>query len=319
MLGPLISSVAAAPSCRRVIDSHLHIWSDGTAPFPWAVPPPPLLEKTATAEAMLEGARAAGVTGALIVQPANHKFDHTYVSSALKAHPGFFRGMALANPTLPPDEAVLELERLRADGFVAVRFNAGLFPGGMDSAVGRALFRRAGELGMPVGVMAFGGIEPHVGAIRALCAESPGTPLILDHFGFFRQPATGGLLGDSASNDEGAWAALLALASLPSAHVKVSAAFRASAEPPPHLDLQRRVAELVAAFGAERLLFGTDFPFCTLGGNGPEPSAAAQTYEQAVRHPEFWEVEGLTEAGRDLVLGGTAARLFGFPDVIPDA
>ena len=75
----------------------------------------------------------------------------------------------------------------------------------------------------------------------------------------------------------------------------------------------------MAAFGAERLLFGTDFPFCTLGGNGPEPSAAAQTYEQAVRHPEFWEVEGLTEAGRDLVLGGTAARLFGFPDVIPDA
>lgn len=39
------------------------------------------------------------MSGALIIQPGNHKFDHSYVTSVLKAHPDKFVGMLLANPT----------------------------------------------------------------------------------------------------------------------------------------------------------------------------------------------------------------------------
>ena len=59
--------------------------------------------------------------------------------------------MGLANPTLPPAE-VAALEALHAAGFVGVRFN-GAFEGGLTSDVGRALYKRAGELEMPVGVV----------------------------------------------------------------------------------------------------------------------------------------------------------------------
>ena len=305
--------MSAAGRSHRIIDSHLHVWSDGSEPYPWVAAPPPLLAKTATAEAMLEGAKGTGVDGALIVQPANHKFDHSYVVSALRAHPTFFRGMCLANPTLTPAAAAAELERLHSEGFVAVRFNPGLFPDGqMDSEVGRALYARAGELQMPVGVMAFGGLPPQIAPIRALLAHSPSTTLILDHLGFFRQPALGGLLGDAAADDEEAWGQLLALAAFPQVHVKLSALFRASSEVPPHLDLQPRLAQLLAAFGARRLLFGTDFPFVTLGGNGPEPTAAAQSYAEAVGNVGAWSVDGLDEEARGELMGGTAARLFGF-------
>ena len=65
-----------------------------------------------------EGAAREGVGGALVVQPANHMHDHSYVSEALKAHPTFFRGMGLANPTLPPEEAIAALEALHTAGFV---------------------------------------------------------------------------------------------------------------------------------------------------------------------------------------------------------
>jgi predicted TIM-barrel fold metal-dependent hydrolase len=213
----------------KIIDTAVHVWSDGEPPYPWEVAPPEELQKAATHDALAHSARAAGIAGALIVQPANHKFDHSYTTAALRAHPNFYRGMMLANPTLEPAAAVAELERLHGEGFVGVRFNPYLFPAGMDSPVGRALYKRAGELKMPVGVMCFQGFLPQLPALTALLDASPATTLVIDHLGFFRQPATGGLQGAAAANDEAAWKALLSLAVRPQVHVKVSALFRLSA------------------------------------------------------------------------------------------
>lgn len=36
--------------------------------------------------------------GALIVQPSNHMFDHSYVTKVIRAHPRKFVGCLLANP-----------------------------------------------------------------------------------------------------------------------------------------------------------------------------------------------------------------------------
>ncbi len=313
----LVATLASAPAARRstehtckVIDSAVHVWSNGQPPYPWAVAPPEELTTTATYEALTASTQAAGVAGALIVQPANHKFDHSYVTAALRAHPDLYRGMCLANPTLSPVAAAAELARLHADGFVGVRFNPYLFPDGMDSPVGHALYKKAGELQMPVGVMCFKGLLPQLPALTALLDASPATTLIVDHLGFFRQPATGGLQGGGAANDEAAWEALLALAARPQVHVKVSALFRASAEPPPHKDLQPRVRQLLESYGARRLMWGSDFPFVLLGGQ--ERNDYALNYAQASFVPAEWEVAGLDEQAREQLMGGTAQRLFGF-------
>ena len=82
-------------------------------------------------------------------------------------------------------QAVETLEALHAAGFVGVRFNPYLFPDGMDSDVGRALYAKAGELGMPVGVMAFGGfpaqVQGRVGSGRSTRsrAHHPALPSLL--------------------------------------------------------------------------------------------------------------------------------------------
>ena len=180
------SRALAIGSDRKVIDSAIHLWSDGAPPFSWASAPPSNLQRVATTEQYVTAAKAAGVSGALVVQPANHLYDHSYVTKALNDHPDFFRGMGLANPTLPPAEAVAALEALHAAGFVGVRFNAGNFADGLDSDVGRALYKRAGELRMAVGVMAFSGLGPFVDDLEALLKAYPSTTLIIDHLGFFR-------------------------------------------------------------------------------------------------------------------------------------
>jgi predicted TIM-barrel fold metal-dependent hydrolase len=250
------------------------------------------------------------------VQPANHAYDHSYVTKVLKEHPTFFRGMGLANPTVPPAEAVAALEALKADGFVGVRFNAGAFEGGLTSPVAKALYARAGELGMPVGVMAFKGLGPFVPALQTLCDEYPATQLVIDHLGFFRQPAIGGQLGNAAANDEASWRGLLSLAKYPQVYVKVSALFRASGDKPPFFDLQPRVAELLEAYGASRLMWGSDFPFVLPGGfplpEGVTSTPAALTYADAAQVTTQWQLEGLDEEARAALMGGTAAKLFQF-------
>jgi hypothetical protein len=50
-------------------------------------------------EVLLGAMQAAGVSGALVVQPANHMYDHTYLNAVLAAHPGKLAGCCLADPT----------------------------------------------------------------------------------------------------------------------------------------------------------------------------------------------------------------------------
>ena len=70
-------------------------------------------------------------------------------------------------------------------------------------------------------------------AIKALAQYSPSTTLIIDHMGFFRQPAIGGQLGDAANNDKDAWDALLSLAALPSSSGPGANRAAAIAQSPP--------------------------------------------------------------------------------------
>eukprot|EP00965_Chrysotila_dentata_P162604 5369072-Pleurochrysis_carterae.AAC.4 len=333
------TSISMSKQEVQVIDSHLHVWSDGQTPFPWTVEPPDELRTTATTDAYVKSAMAAGITGALVVQPANHKFDHSYVSAALNAHPGFLKGMCLANPTLSVEQAVADLQHLHSQGYCAVRFNPYLFPrpDGMDSDVGRALYAKAGELGMPVGVMAFSGLPAQMPAICALLKHAPQTTLIIDHMGFFRQPATGGLIADAAEYERlmqllcpATWRAGIVCSFSPSTclrssshpiascslqvFIKVSALFRLSSELPPHLDLQPRLKQLLQTYGANRLMWGSDFPFSTLGGN--TPTSCGMEYAQTVELLGFWSMQELDPTALKQLMGGTAAKIFGFVEPV---
>lgn len=238
------------------------------------------------------------VDGSLIVQPINHKFDHSYVTNALKKYPTRFKGMMLHDPSLPNEEAVSRLEDLALKGFVGVRFNPYLWPkrdeGGWIpmstlGGAGVAVYQRCAELQMPVGVMCFQGLQLHYDDILSLLELSPKTTLILDHFGFTSFTKEG----------EAAFSQLLQLAQYPQVVVKVSALFRLNDEPPYNRVRRERFLPLLEAFGPDRLMFGSDFPFVL-----EQPESYGGTVELVRSWLE-------TDEQVSAVMHGTADRLFG--------
>ncbi|KAL9188505.1 hypothetical protein ACHAXT_006883 [Thalassiosira profunda] len=298
LVRPTILALSTAASTRAfsamspVIDSHLHVWAtadEAASRFPYAGAdqvPPPQLQNAASPSELLAKMAEAGVDGALIVQPINHKFDHSSTRTDLK-------GCCCMTPASP--RTVERLEELVLAGFVGVRFNPYLWPEGelMSDECGLAVYKRCAELKVPVGVMCFKGLNLHIDDIETLIAKSPDTPLILDHLGFCSL--------NEAAGDK-AFEQLLSLARHPNVYVKVSALFRNVGEVdsfPYEKVKEKRFGPLLKAYGASRLMVGSDFPFVleTEGG-----------YKGAIHTVQSWIPAG---SDRDALMGGTAEKLFG--------
>ncbi|XP_058103066.1 uncharacterized protein LOC131246719 isoform X6 [Magnolia sinica] len=164
MSASIATESSSSPS--KIIDSHLHVWAtprEAADKFPYFPGNEPtlqgdvdfLLKSIQSAAHLTNSMEEAGVDGALIVQPINHKFDHSLVTSVLKKYPSKFVGCLLANPA-EDGSGIKQLEDLiLKDGYRAVRFNPYIWPSGqkMTNEVGKAMFSKAGELGVPVGFM----------------------------------------------------------------------------------------------------------------------------------------------------------------------
>ncbi|KAK9276731.1 hypothetical protein L1049_006267 [Liquidambar formosana] len=240
----------------KIIDSHLHVWAspqEAADKYPYFPGQEPTLP--GNVDFLLQCMEEARVDGALIVQPINHKFDHSLVTSVLKKYPSKFVGCCLANPA-EDGGGIKQLEDLvLKDGYHAVRFNPYLWPSGqqMTNEIGKAMFSKAGELGVPVGFMCMKGLNLHISEIEKLCAEFPSTVVLLDHLAFCKPP----------TNDEEslAFSELLKLSRFPQVYVKFSALFRVSRMPFPYQDLSHILSQVVSSFGANHVMWGSDFPF----------------------------------------------------------
>lgn len=278
-----------------VFDSHLHVWAplEQADDFPYFPGQEPTIP--GSVEVLLEEMRENLIKGALIVQPINYKFDHSYVSSVLQRYPGKFVGCCLADPTEGGGGA-RELERLvTEEGYRAVRFNPYLWPSDqkMTNTVGKAMFAKAGQLGIPVGFMCFKGLLLHIAEIEELCSEFTGTTVLIDHLGFCKPPKN--------ESDFKAWKCLLNLANFPNVFVKVSAFFRVSREQFPYKDTWPLLKELIATFGAQRLLWGSDFPFVV----GECGYANAKKVLDLAK-----ESMSISDEDMELIMGGAALNLF---------
>ncbi len=113
-------------------------------------------------------------------------------------------------------------------------------------------------------------------------------------------------MADSPANEPAKLELLLALARYPRVHVKISHMWTVSREVFPYADAAAQVRRLVGAFGAERLMAGTDWPV----------SLKQVSYAQAVRlfrvHLPF-----LSAAEHEEILFRTVQRVwpFGFDTV----
>ncbi|KAJ7561860.1 hypothetical protein O6H91_03G044400 [Diphasiastrum complanatum] len=239
----------------KKIDSHLHVWASPEEAKEYPYFPGQETTLIGSSDDLLKSMEEAGVDGALIVQPINYMFDHSYVTSVLQKHPDKFLGCFLADPS-DGGNGIAKLEHLvTKEGYKAMRFNPYLWPPNekMNNEIGRKLFAKAGELGIAVGFMCFKGLLLHVEEIEDLCSQSPSTIVLIDHFGFCKPPLN--------EVEDKSLTRLLQLARLPQVYVKVSAFFRVSRDEFPYRDTWPVLKRLLSSFGAKRLMWGSDYPF----------------------------------------------------------
>ncbi|KAL7094032.1 hypothetical protein ACP275_11G075900 [Erythranthe tilingii] len=289
-------STGNRPDPPKVIDSHLHVWASpqqAAKEYPYFPGQEPTLP--GHVDFLLECMREAGVDGALIVQPINHKFDHSYVTSVLKKYPSKFLGCCLANPA-EDGTGIKHLQDLVSkDGYRAVRFNPYLWPSGqlMTNEVGKAMFAKAGELGVPVGFMCMKGLDLHLSEIEQLCTEFPSTVVILDHLGFCKPPTN--------YEEEKIFSKLLHLSRFPQVYVKLSALFRVSRNPYPYEDLSDVLSKIVSSYGANRVMWGSDFPFVV-------PECGYKEAKEAVT--KLIEQVELSSSEKEWIMGRTVYQIF---------
>ncbi|GAB2280703.1 hypothetical protein Dimus_015329 [Dionaea muscipula] len=289
-------TTSSAPPPSKIIDSHLHVWAspqEAAEKYPYFPGQEPTFP--GDVDFLLQCMEEAGVDGALIIQPINHKFDHSLVTSVLKRYPMKFIGCCLANPA-KDGSGVNQLEELISkDGYRAIRFNPYLWPSGelMTNEIGKAMFSKAGDLGVPVGFMCMKGLNQHITEIEELCANYPSTTVLLDHLAFCKPPR---------SDEEAvAFSNLLKLSRFPQVYVKFSALFRVSRDKFPYGDLTSMLSQLVSIFGANRVMWGSDFPFVVR-------ECGYKGAKEAVSHLAHQVPLSAEELG--WIMGGTAMQLF---------
>lgn len=267
------------------IDSHLHIIDPVGFPFPDGPGYRPRPEEIGTADALLATLTANGATHGLLVQPSGYRFDNSAMLDAMARSGGRLRGIAV----VPLDTSLEEMRALVAKGVVGVRFNLVQSDrDAFDRPETRRFLRDAAAVGWFIQI--FTSAERWLD-LAPVVLESPAR-MMIDHLGGLK--ASGGLSQAGAS-------AFLALARQTDAVVKLSAPYRLSQRYPEYDDLDEIASAVIDAFGPDRCVWGSDWPFINI--------AVRPQYEDLIRVLERWLPNA---AARRHVLWDTPARLFGF-------
>lgn len=280
-----------------MIDSHIHLWDLTRRPVPWLDP----VRQAAIDRSFLPGdylaeADRAVVGEAIIVQALNLPAETADCLAYAAAEPrllGVVGWVDLRSPHWRDD-----LARFRAGPggakLVGIRHQA------QEEADPAAWFadplvaagvRGLGELGLPFDVMARANQLP---VVERLIAGAEGTVCVLNHAG--KPPISDGW--DSPGMQS--WRdALTRIARLPNARIKLSGLTTLAGPGWTPVDLAPVVEFLLLRFGADRVIWGTDWPVSATAADYPATVAALRDL-----------TAGLHLAERDAVFSGNARQLY---------
>lgn len=236
---------AALPS-PLMIDSHVHVWkTDPRYPYAMDRKAPP---QDFTAEMLLSLMAANGVARTVIVQVIHYRWDNRYLADVLRQYPDKFQGICRVNPEDPA--APEHLARLTTDeGFRGVRLSPSDKADGdwIRGSLMKPLWRQAADLKVPMTILAAPSRMPD---LIPWIEQNPELTVVIDH------------MADSPLNHPDELNKLLALARYPQVYVKISHMWSLSQQSYPYPDAAQQVKQVFDAFGAQRLMWGTDWPIC---------------------------------------------------------
>jgi predicted TIM-barrel fold metal-dependent hydrolase len=275
-----------------IVDTHTHVIARDEARHPLrpsGVGSQWFRDAPCTADELAALTADAGVDAAVLVQAFGaYTYDNSYIVDAAASRPDRFVSIAIVDAEDRRSPARLR-ELAREPRFAGVRlFSIGALerpqPAWLDDPATFPLWEACADLGLPVVVAC---LPEHFPRLERVLQRFPEQPVVLDHCGFVE--LGGGPPYPKASK-------LFRLAGRANLHCKVTSHVleAAGAEGGAALIVDRLVAE----FGAERLVWGSDFPQ-THDRPYIELLALAR---RACAH--------LSTRDRDLVLGGTATQLW---------
>ncbi len=231
-----------------IVDSQVHIWAADSPERPWPARHEPHRPEPITADDLLREMAAAGVDRVVLVPPSWEGERNDVVLAAARAHPERFAVMGRLDPEAPQSRAALREWRAQP-GMLGLRFTfhrPSLQP---LLTEGRAdwVWAEAERLGIPVMLTCPHAILHH---LERIAERHPGLRLTLDHLGLLP-----GTKDEEAFRD---FEKLLALARLPGVAVKASALPCYTSDAYPYRRLHPYIERAVAAFGPERVFWGTD-------------------------------------------------------------
>lgn len=286
-----MAAIRADPSAAvaRLVDTHIHVWTAADPAYPMRVPPQRYPAWRGTTEEYLADMDSAGLDRAVIVQIPHHRFDHSYVLAARDAHPHRFAVVGLLDPYHP--DAADTLHRLvRHESIQGIRIT--LRPGQrLDLDRLTPLCRRAADLAAPVLMQ----IAPeHLPAIDDLARRFPGLAILIDHVGM-PSLQDGPPFGDLEP--------LFRAARHPNLHVKASHLYGLNRPGNQERHIPALLRALRDAFGADRLLAGSNWPLVRDKGG---LARWAHDMRQAIA---TWPPND-----QHAILAGTASRLYRWSD-----
>lgn len=281
----------------RVIDAHQHLWDLGSGEYPWLTPEAGAIYRSFHVEDAEPLVAASGVDDVVLVQAAGNLADTRAMIAAADRWDRVVGIVAWA--PLTDDAATAEvLERYATDRrIVGIRHQNHDEPDPdwlLRPDVARGL-ARVEHTGLAYDVIAV--VPRHLELVPVLAERFPQLRLVIDHLA--KPPL--------ATNDLRQWeASLRRAAAYPNVTAKVSGLDTAAAPGYTAADLRPALDIALDAFGADRLMFGTDWPVSILGGG----------------YARWWEVlcellAPLTTEERAAILAETAAAVYRIKQEVP--
>ncbi|MDA0660601.1 MAG: amidohydrolase family protein [Planctomycetota bacterium] len=269
-----------------IVDAHLHVWraaEEGSNSVRVIVPPQTDVPLELAEETFDDYAVSRGV----LVQPAFRGEDNSYLASCIRQSPDQFAGVCVVDPRQP--NAELRLRYWVDRGFRGVRirprFSEEAECFGDPSTY--PLWHAAQELRVVVSLLA--GPE-HLTTVARMAERFPDVPIVIDHLA---HPDV--TLGVGSAE----FRRLLDLAAFPNIWLKSSGFYHFSRQRFPYGDCHEFIRAVVDRFGAQRMMWGSDFPHVLLSCG----------YRRALELPEA-ALPSLTDSDRYAVMAGNALRLY---------
>ena len=265
-----------------VVDTHCH-----ASPY-WFEP----------VEVLLDEMSRNGVDKAVLTQFFG-VYDNSYLVECMKRFPGRFSVIGLVD--VNASDALNHLESLHRQGVEGIRFNSAMRSPGSDPI---AVWRKAADLGMVASVM--GSVESYAATeFENILRELPHLKVVIEHLG-----GVGAYWGPGRSDQtipHQTYQAVLGLARYPNTYMKIPGLGEFCARPlpfqPPHPfeEVHPLIEMAVDAFGAERLMWGSDFP----------PVTNREGYTNALNLPRE-RLQARSQQAVEWVFGKTAENMWKF-------